>query len=112
MAALDQLDEAALRQHRIGQVEPGELILPGPVGDRQLVDQPVIQRAMILEFEGAEGMGDALDGIRLAMGEIIGRIDMPVGSGARMGGVKDAIDHRVAQVHVARGHVDLDPQRA
>ncbi len=65
---------------------------------------------MVLEFEGAERMRDALDRVRLAVGEIIARINAPFVAGARMGGVQDTIQHRVAQVEVARGHVDLGAQ--
>jgi len=67
---------------------------------------------MILEFERAQRMRHALDRVRLAMREIIGRIDAPGGAGARMGGMQDAVERRVAQRHVARRHVDLGAQHA
>src|SRR5271154_3050909 len=57
-------------------------------------------------------MRNALDGVRLAVGEIVARIDAPGLAGARMLGVKDAIEHRIAQVDVARTHVDLGAQHA
>ena len=65
---------------------------------------------MILEFERAERVGDALDGVGLAMGEIVARIDAPRLAGARMFGVQDAIEHRVAQIDIAGRHVDLGAQ--
>ena len=39
---------------------------------------------MVLELQRAQGMGDAFDGVRLAVGKIIGRIQAPVRAGARM----------------------------
>ena len=65
---------------------------------------------MILELERAEGVGDALDCVRLAVGEVVQRIDAPLVAGPRVGCVQDPIEHRVAHVDVGRGHVDLCPE--
>ena len=65
---------------------------------------------MVLELERADRMGDALDGIRLAMREIVARINFPRRAGARMRRIQDAVQHRIAQIDVARGHVDLGAQ--
>ena len=46
--------------HRIFQIEPGELDLLGMAGDGDIVQGPVVERPVILEFQGAEGVGDAL----------------------------------------------------
>ena len=67
---------------------------------------------MVLEFQGADRMRDAFDGVRLAVGVIVARIDRPFGAGARMLGMQDAIEHGVAQVDVAGGHVDFRAQHA
>src|SRR5262245_22383788 len=67
---------------------------------------------MVLEFECAEGMSDVLDGVRLAVRKIVARIDAPGGAGAGMTCMQDTVEHRVAQIDVARGHVDLGPQHA
>ena len=67
---------------------------------------------MILEFERADRMRDALDGVRLAVREVVARIDLPRRAGARMRRVQDAVEHRVAQIDVARCHVDLGAQHA
>ena len=55
-------------------------------------------------------MGDAFDCVRLAVREIVCRVDAPFRAGARVGGAQDAIKHGVAQVDVARSHVDLGAQ--
>ena len=57
-------------------------------------------------------MGDAFDGVGLAVRVIVARIDRPRRAGARMAGVQDAVHHRVAQVDVAGRHVDLGAQHA
>ncbi len=57
-------------------------------------------------------MSNALDRVRLAVGEIIVGIDIPCGSRAWMLGPQDAIQHRVTQVDIARRHVDLGAQHA
>src|SRR6185369_16412819 len=83
------------------------LVLARARRHRQVVDEPVVKRPVILELQRAERMRDALDRVGLAVGEIIARIDEPPGAGARMRGVQDAVEHRVAQIDVARGHVIL-----
>ena len=110
VAVPDQLGQPALREHRVGQVQGRELVLPGPRGCRQIFDQPVVERAVVLELERAQGVRNVLDRVRLAVGEVVGRIDAPGVAGARMLGVQDAVDHRVAHVDVAGGHVDLGAQ--
>ena len=112
MAVAHQHGQHALRQQRVGQIEPGEFVLMRLRRHRQFVEQPVIQRPVILEFQRADRMRDALDRVGLAVGVIIARIDRPFGAGARMMGVQDAIEHGVAQVDVAGRHVDLGAQHA
>ncbi len=65
---------------------------------------------MRLELERADGVGDALDRVRLPVREVVRRVDAPGVARARMLGVEDAVQHRVAQVDVGRGHVDLRAQ--
>src|SRR3954470_13171363 len=67
---------------------------------------------MVLELERADGMRDALDGIRLAVREVVARIDRPGVAGERMRGVQDPVEYRVAQVDVAGRHVDVGSQDA
>src|SRR5262245_8785167 len=57
-------------------------------------------------------MGDVLDRIRLAVREVVARVDLPGIAGTRMMRMQDAIERRVAQVDVAGGHVDLGAQDA
>ena len=73
--ALDELQELPLAHQRVGEVEAGELGLPRRVGERQGVDQPVVDVAVVLELQRAERVGDALDGVRERMGEVVHRVD-------------------------------------
>ena len=56
-------------------------------------------------------MGDTFDGVGLAVGEIIGGIEAPGIAGARMRAAQDAVQHRIAQIDIARFHVDPGAQR-
>ena len=75
-------------------------------------DEPVVERPVVLEFQRADRMRDVLDRVRLAVRVVVARIDLPLRAGARMAGMEDAVHHRVAQVDVARRHVDLGAQHA
>ena len=75
-----------------------------------MLDEPVVQGPMVLEFKRAEGMGDVLDGVGLAVGKVIAWINAPGRARARMARVQNAIEHRVAQIDVSRCHVDLRSQ--
>ena len=55
-------------------------------------------------------MGDAFNGIRLAVREIIHRVNDPIVSGSVVFDVLHPINHRVAHQHVVMGHVNLGPQ--
>ena len=112
MAAAHQLGQHPLGQQRVGEVEPRKLVLMRLGGHRQLVEQPFVERAVVLEFQRADRMGNALDRVGLAVGVIVARIDRPGIAGARMGGVQDAIEHGVAQVDIAGRHVDFGAQHA
>ncbi len=112
MPVADELGQHTLGQQRIGQIEPRHLVLTWLRGHRQLVEQPLIERPVVLELQRADRMGDALDRIRLAVRIVVARIDRPLVAGARVVSVQDAVEHRVAQIDVARSHVDLGTQHA
>ena len=78
--------------------------------DPQRLDVPVVQRTVVLEFQGADGMRDAFQRVALAVGVVVGRVDAPRVARAMVRGAEDAVHYRVAEVDVGRGHVDLRPQ--
>jgi hypothetical protein len=76
----------------------------------QFADEPVVQFAVRNEFEGADAVRDLLDGITLAVGEVVHGVNAPIVARAVVVGVLDAVHDRVAHVHVGVRHVDPGPQ--
>jgi len=110
VAFVDQLDQLALAQHHKGQIQAGEFVLVWTAVRFDLVQYPIIQHAIVFKLQGTNGMGDALQGIRKAMGEIIHGIDAPLVPGAVVVGLADAIEGGIAHDHIRMGHVDFGPQ--
>ena len=108
---LDQLLEKALAEDGIGQFQAGKLDLPR-LENPQLVEKPFVQRAVDLVVDVAQRVRHALDRVRLPVGVVVHRVDAPPVARAVVAGVEDAVHHRIAQVDVGRGHIDLGPQRA
>src|SRR3989338_1648705 len=71
---------------------------------------PAVQRAVVFELQRADGMGNAFQRVGDAVRVIVHRVDAPLVAGADMVRAADAINGRVAQVHIGRSHVDLRAQ--
>ena len=84
--------------------------LLGEGGAEDVFNDPVVQRAMVLELQAAHAVGDALDGVLNGMGEVVHRVDAPFVALTVMLGVLDAVDGRVTHVHVGAGQIDLGTQ--
>ena len=65
---------------------------------------------MVFELQSAQRMGNRLQRITNTVREVIHRINAPVIARALMGSVADTVNHRVAQINIRRGHIDLQPQ--
>ena len=76
----------------------------------EIVDVPVVERPMVFKLKRADGMGDSLNGIGLAVGEVVHRIDAPLISRSMMFRAQDPIHNGIAHVEVGRRHVDLRSQ--
>ena len=76
----------------------------------ELIEVPVVERPVVLVLERADRVRDALDRVRLPVSPVVHGIDAPRVARALMRGLADAVHHRVAQVDVAGGHVDLRAQ--
>ena len=85
-------------RQRAGQFEPFE--------------NPIIQGAVHLELQRTDGVRDAFDVIAQAMGEVVHRVDAPLGTGVVMLGVTNAVEDRVAHPDVRRRHVNLRAESA
>ena len=108
-ALLHELQKTALGHHRIGEVQAGEFVLVRGI-DVERLDEPVVERTVHVEFEGADRVGDPFDRIALAMRIVVHRIDAPFVTRAVMLGVQDAVHDRVAEQHVRVRHVDFGSQ--
>jgi len=112
---LDELDQLALREYDVGKIEAREfdLLRQRPLQQaalRELFQQPVVERPLVFEFERADRMRDVLQRVldRVRIG--VHRVEAPLVTRVVVRGALDAIDGRVAQVDVARRHVDFRPQ--
>ena len=99
-AVVHQLFQFALAGNRVTGVQPTEFILPGATLHWQVLDKPVVQGLVIFELQGANGVGNALNGIFLAVGEVIGGINHPVGTGLVMSHLANTVQDRVAHIHI------------
>src|SRR5207248_2675778 len=73
---------------------------------------PIVERTMHLEFQGADGMRNAFYVIAKTMREVIHWIDAPLSAGVMMLRVTNPIEHRIAQPDIRSGHVDPRAERA
>ena len=73
----------------------------------QILDEPVVQRTVNVKLQSADTVGNALYGIALAVGKVVHRVDAPLGAGAVVRSVVDAVHNRIAEEHVRMGHVYL-----
>ena len=109
VALFHQHPQIALGHDGLGQVQAAELDLPGMTGQHVLsvLHHPVVQGTVILVFQRAEAVGDALQRVADGVGEVVHGIDAPLLAGAVMLLIQDAVHGRVAHVDVGAGHVDL-----
>jgi len=97
----------------VGELEPGELDLLGLVeGQRQVLQEPVVERPVAVELQGADRVGDPLEGVALAVGPVVGGVDAPLVAGTEVVAGPDAVHDRIPQLHVFVVHVDPRPQHA
>ena len=110
---VDELHELALAHHGVAEAQAGELVLVGQgAGQVELLENPIVERAVHLELQRADRVRDAFDVIAQAMREVVHRVDAPLAAGVMMFGVANAVEDRVAHPDVRRRHVDLRAQRA
>jgi len=106
VAFLDQLQQLALGHDGVVDIEAGELVLVGGP-DAELLDEPVVERAVDVELQRADAVGDMLDGVGLAVGVVVHGVDAPAVARAVVVGMEDAVHDGVAEHHVGVGHVDF-----
>ena len=107
MTFVHQAQEHALAEHRVFEVQACELVLARlRLGHVQLVEDPVVELAIVLELERAHRVGDAFDGVRQAVREVVQGVDAPIVPGTVMVCAADSVQQRIAHQHVRRRHVD------
>lgn len=74
---LHQFFQIALAHHGIGDVQPRKFDLAGLGGESEVNAHPVVQRAVVFEFEGTERMRDALQIVADGVREVVHGIDAP-----------------------------------
>ncbi len=112
---LDQLDQPALGQHDVGEIEPRKLDLLRRRALQQAVpgealEQPVVERALVFELQRAERVRDVLQRVLDGMRVGVHRVHAPLVAGAMVRCLPDTVDGRVAQVEIGRRHVYLGAQ--
>ena len=110
--ARHELEELALGEERVRDVQARELDLARPFRKVQRLEAPVVERPVVLELERAERVRDALDPVRDRVGVVVHRVEVPRVARAVVDRLADPVEGRVAQVDVRRRHVDLRAQRA
>ncbi len=108
-AIVDQRAQLALGGHDIGQVQAREFVLarhglPEEAAFGQRLDQPVVERAVILEFQRAQRVRDVFDRIRDRVRVVVHRVDAPGVARAVVVRMADAVQGRIAVRHDGRGH--------
>ncbi len=103
----DQLLQLALGEHRVREVQPGELDLARPRLGQDLIEKPVVKGAVIFEFESADRVRYLFDRVRVAVGKVVHRVDAPRVAGTVVMLSLDPVHDRIAEVLVGRLHVDL-----
>ena len=111
-ALFHQLAQIALAHDGVGHVEAGKFALLGKLAAEHVGDDPVIQRAVVLKFQTAQAVGDALQRVLNGVGVVVQRVDAPLVPLTVVVEVLDAVDGRVPHVHVGAGQIDLGAQRA
>ena len=61
---------------------------------------------MVFKFERTDRVGDVLEGVGDRMRVVVHRVDAPTVAGSMMTRMTNAVQDRITQVEIGRGHVD------
>ena len=108
--------QLALAHHSVRQIQSVKLnlarsevvnVLRFAIHFFQEIDELIVQRTVRNKLERTNRVRNAFEVIALSVCKVIHRISVPSGSGAMMRCVNNAIDNRVAKVHVGIAHIEL-----
>ena len=110
---LNELEEFALGDERVAEVELGEFVLVWQRAWKiQGAEKPIVERSVIDELQRADAVRDAFEVIAEAVRVIVKRVDAPRVAGVVVRYMADAVEQRIAQPKIGRGHVDFGAKRA
>ena len=106
----NQFAQDPFAHHRVAEVKPGEFILMRAMRDADVIQEPIVQRAVILELQRAHRVRDPFDRVFVSMCEIVHRVDAPLVFRAIVGFFQDPIHNRVSHIHIRMRHIDFGSQ--
>ena len=80
------------------------------MGYGNMLHDPIIKRTVVLEFQRAQRMGNALQRVLNGMGKVVHGIDAPLVPLTVVVHMADTVDNRVAHIEVAGRQIDLCPE--
>ena len=99
------MQQFALAHHGVGEVQAVELNLAWAVFVDSVasknVGEIVVERTVRHELQCADRVGHALEVVALAMCEVIHWVYFPLGAGAPVWGLDNAVHDGIAEMHVA-----------
>ena len=107
---IHQLLELALAGHCVIQVQPGKFILAGTGRHSRILHHPIIKGTMIFEFQRTQAVGNAFNGIRQRVREVIHGVDDPLVTGLVVGLLANPVEDRITQTDIRALHVDFRAQ--
>ena len=110
MTFIDQLRELALTQNSEHKVQAGKLDLARTMRNRQVLEKPIIKRAMIFELKRAKRVSGSFQRVRQRVGEIVHRINAPPVPSALVGDFSDTVQSWVTQIEIGRSHINFGAQ--
>src|SRR5262249_4493590 len=78
----------------------------------ELLQKPVVKRAMHLEFERADGVRNAFNVVAEAMRKVVHRVDAPLATSMVVFCMADSVENGVSHPDVGRSHVNFGAQGA
>lgn len=112
MTFVYQLEQLALAGEDVLDIQASEFDLPWFAGNGQVFDEPIVERAVELEFQRTQAVCNPLDRIALAMGEIVCGVDFPLVARSVVMGVQNAIENRVSKIEIGAAHIYLRSQNS
>lgn len=104
MALSDQLGDLSLGKNGSGDVETAVLSLGRSV-DVHSITQPLVRLSRQVELGGTQGVRDVLQRINQAVGEVVGRVDLPLVGSSVVGSVEHSVGHQIP--HLGVGVVEI-----